>query len=94
MDPEQAGLFDLPEPPAAPERMRGGKNRETWTRTAIGDVTIVDTQALREAAVLTQGHPFLIGLDLDPGRSPRHRRPPDQGSRPAARKQRVHSLAA
>ncbi len=72
MNPEQAGLFDLPdrEPPAAPERMRGGRNRETWTRTATAEVTIVDEQALREAAALAQGHAFLIGLDLDRAGAP------------------------
>jgi len=45
----QAGLFDLPdrEPPAASERTRGGRNRETWTRTATADVTIVDAGSTR-----------------------------------------------
>jgi len=71
MDANQAGLFDLParEPPAASERTRGGRNWETWTRTATADVTIVDAQALHEAAGLAEGRAAAIGLGHDPHRS-------------------------
>lgn len=73
----QAGLFDLPDPESAPatERTRGGRNRETWTRTATADVTIVDGQALREAAALAAESSVSIGLEHDPHQA----KPPSVG---------------
>jgi hypothetical protein len=64
---KQPGLFDLPDPPptspthASRDR---GRRSERWTRTAVADLHVVDSAALRDAAHrhLSDG----IAVDLGP----------------------------
>jgi hypothetical protein len=68
MDANEPGLFDLPdcEPSAPPERPQRGRNRETWARTATAEVTIIDAEALHEAAARVGENAVTIGLGADP----------------------------
>jgi hypothetical protein len=68
MNANQPGLFDLPdrELPAPPERSQRGRNRETWARTATADVTIIDAEALCEAAALAKEGAVTVELVAGP----------------------------
>jgi hypothetical protein len=68
MDANEPGLFDLPdrEPSALPARPQRGRNRETWTRTATAEVTIIDAELLHEAAARVEENAVTIGLSADP----------------------------
>jgi hypothetical protein len=68
MDANEPGLFDLPdrEPPAPPERPRRGRNGETWARTATAEVTIIDAEALHQAAARVEENAVTIGPRADP----------------------------
>jgi len=65
VDANGPGLFDLPEPerPLRPERSRRGRNRETWARTATAKVTIIDAEALREAAARVDDQAVMTGVE-------------------------------
>jgi hypothetical protein len=78
MDANEPGLFDLPdrEPPAPPERPQRGRNRETWARTATAEVTIIDAEALHEAAARVEENAVTIGLGADPDVEDTERRGP------------------
>ncbi|HYO86064.1 MAG TPA: hypothetical protein VES01_06375 [Dermatophilaceae bacterium] len=76
MDANEPGLFDLPhrDRPGTPNRPLGGRNRETWARTATAEVTIIDAGALHEAAAQAAENAVTIGLrgdadveDTEPG---------------------------
>ncbi len=52
MNVDEPALFDMPgepQPVVSPVRQRG-RNRETWSRTVTAEITVVDDQALRDAA--------------------------------------------
>jgi hypothetical protein len=52
MNADEPALFDMPcerQPVVSPLGQRG-RNRETWSRTVTAEITIVDAEALREAA--------------------------------------------
>lgn len=52
MNADEPALFDLPcerQPVVSPLGQRG-RNRETWSRTVAAEITIVDAEAVREAA--------------------------------------------
>lgn len=68
MDANQLGLFDLPdgEQSAAAEWPRCGRNRETWTRTATAEVTIIDAAVLHEAVARVEDDAVTIELRADP----------------------------
>jgi len=68
MDANEPGLFDLPdrEPPAPPVRPRRGRNGETWARTATAEVTIIDAEALHQAAARVEENAVTIGPGADP----------------------------
>lgn len=57
MDPDQPGLFQLPdrEPQRPAERGHRGRNREVWRLTATAEVTITDASALQAAARADEG---------------------------------------
>lgn len=64
MDAHEPGLFDLPdrESPAPPKRLQYGRNRESWARTATAEVTIIDAEALHEAAAWVRESAVTIGI--------------------------------
>lgn len=64
MDAHEPGLFDLPdrESPAPPQRLQHGRNREAWSRTATAEVTIIDAEALHEAAARVGENAVTIGI--------------------------------
>jgi|GEM_PF-896475 len=68
MDANEPGLFDLPdrEAPPRPERPPRGRNRETWARTATAEVTIIDAEALHDAAARAAENGVMIALGPDP----------------------------
>lgn len=68
MDGSQPGLFDLAdrERPARSERPLRGRNRETWARTATAEVSVIDADALHEAAVRVEENAVTIGLAVGP----------------------------
>lgn len=68
MDADEPGLFDLPDRvrPTSPEKPLRGRNRETWTRTATAEVTIIDAAALHEAVARVEENAVTIGLRADP----------------------------
>ncbi len=52
MNADEPALFDMPcarQPVVSPLGQRG-RNRETWSRTVIAEITVVDAEALRNAA--------------------------------------------
>jgi hypothetical protein len=52
MDADEPALFDMPgerQPVVSPRGQRG-RNRETWSRTVTAEITVVDAEALRDAA--------------------------------------------
>jgi hypothetical protein len=52
MNADEPALFDMPcerQPVVSPLGQRG-RNRETWSRTVTADITVVDAEALRDAA--------------------------------------------
>ncbi|MDN5856268.1 MAG: hypothetical protein L0K86_26180, partial [Actinomycetia bacterium] len=67
MDASQPGLFDLPdeEPPAAPERSKRGRNRETWSCSVTADVTVVDEAAIRQAVSLAEENGLVVDIGPD-----------------------------
>jgi len=52
MNANEPALFDMPaaEQPAMSQHRQRGRNRETWARTVTAEITIVDAEALCEAA--------------------------------------------
>lgn len=68
MSDDQPGLFDLPghDLPSRSDRPRPGKNRETWACTVTAEVTVVDAEALRDAAEHAQERAVAIGCHADP----------------------------
>ena len=64
MDAHEPGLFDLPdrESPAPSKRLQHGRNRESWARTATAEVTIIDAEALHEAAARGRENAVTIGI--------------------------------
>lgn len=67
MNEDQPGLFDLPgqDRLIVPDRPQPGKNRETWACTVTAEVTIVDPEALRDAAERAEESAVEIGLSAD-----------------------------
>ncbi|MEO7132127.1 MAG: hypothetical protein ABIZ07_12205 [Dermatophilaceae bacterium] len=67
MDTDQPGLFELPDgeplPPA--EKLQRGRNREVWALTVTAEVTIIDADALTEAATLANEGFVVTGLEAD-----------------------------
>jgi hypothetical protein len=68
MDANEPALFDRPpvEQPTISQRRQRGRNRETWARTVNAEVTIVDAEALREAARRVEGSAVTIGSPAEP----------------------------
>jgi hypothetical protein len=68
MDAHEPSLFDLPdrESPSSPQRPQRGRNRETWARTATAEVTIIDAEALHEAAARAGENAVTIGIRAAP----------------------------
>ncbi len=66
MDTDGPGLFDLPGdgPPRPSERRPNGRAHETWVRVVAAEVTIVDRDAVREAAAAVGGS-VSIECDFD-----------------------------
>ena len=67
MNTDEPGLFDLPDrvrltSPKGPLR---GRDRQSWTRTATAEVTILDAAALHEAVARVEGNAVTIGLRAD-----------------------------
>jgi len=64
MDAHEPGLLDLTdrESPAPPERLQHGRNRQAWARTATAEVTIIDAEALYEAAARVGENAGTIGI--------------------------------
>lgn len=64
MDANEPGLFDLPDRvrSATPELRPRGRNRETWTRTASAEVTIIDAGMLHEAVARIEKHAVAIRI--------------------------------
>jgi hypothetical protein len=67
---DQPGLFDLPpsDPPPPMPHSGHGRTRETWARTVIAEVTVVDRRALRDKALCRLDTAIVIGevIDDDP----------------------------
>jgi hypothetical protein len=61
---DEPALFNLPaaEQPALPQPRQRGRNRETWARTVTAEITIVDAEALGEAARQVQQSAVTIPL--------------------------------
>lgn len=57
MDPDQPGLFQLPDhqPQAPAQPPQRGKNRQVWELTATAEVTISDASDLQAAARSNEG---------------------------------------
>lgn len=68
VDPQQPGLFNVPDParPTRPERLPCGRNRETWARTVSADVTIVDAVVLQEAVREAEARAITLAVADDP----------------------------
>lgn len=68
MSTHQPGLFDLPDDgrPPSSDRPLPGKRRETWAWTVTAEVTVVDADALRDAAELAEKNAVAVGLSADP----------------------------
>lgn len=68
MNATEPSLFDMPdqEPPALPDRPQLGRNRETWACTVTTEVTIIDGEALRDAAARAEKKVVTIGLHAGP----------------------------
>jgi hypothetical protein len=68
MNANEPSLFDMPdqELPALPDRPQPGRNRETWACTVTAEVTIIDAEALRDAATRAEENAVTIGLHADP----------------------------
>ena len=69
MDANEPGLFDLPTlewQPGTANRALRGRNRQTWVRTVIAEVTVIDAGALHEAAAQAAENAVTIGLPADP----------------------------
>lgn len=68
MDAREPGLFDVPvversRPALRPVR---GRNRQTWARTACAEITVVDAEALRQAAAHAAEDAVTIEFAVDP----------------------------
>ncbi|HYO20022.1 MAG TPA: hypothetical protein VES02_15295 [Dermatophilaceae bacterium] len=68
MDANEPGLFELParERPGTANRELRGRNRQTWARTATAEVTVIDAEALHEAAAPAAQNAVTIELRADP----------------------------
>jgi hypothetical protein len=67
MNAAEPGLFDLPDRVrlTSPEKPLGARNRETWTRTATAEVTILDAAAVHEAVARVEENAVTIGFGAD-----------------------------
>jgi hypothetical protein len=64
MDANEPALFEISDrkSPTPPEQPPRGRNRETWARMATAKVTIIDAEAVREAAARAEEGAVTIGL--------------------------------
>jgi hypothetical protein len=68
MNANEPALFDMPsaEQPAMSQPPQRGRNRETWARTVTAEITIVDAEALCEAARRVQESAVTMALPALP----------------------------
>lgn len=68
MDANEPGLFEIPDrrPPPPHERPQCGRERETWARIATAEVTIIDPEAVREAAARVEESAVTLELRASP----------------------------
>lgn len=68
MTEDEPVLFDLPgqDRPPPSDRSWPGRRRETWALTVTAEVTVLDADALRDAAERAQQSAVAVGLSADP----------------------------